>query len=110
MEKVIYKGRTGRSDYGSSRETRLRLDGPCLMAGSRGRALHMSVDRGDDTPWTESFVSDALLDALSRRDGRYFDVRSAKGEELRRKVEGALRECEDYTVLAAVAALLDVTA
>lgn len=80
------------------------------MAGSRGRALHMSVDRGDDTPWTECFVPDALLDALSRRDGRYFDVRSVKGEELRRKAEDALRGCEDYTVLAAVAALLDVTA
>ena len=106
----IYKGRTKRDEYGSSRETRLRLDGPCLMAGSRGRALHMSVDGGDDTPWTESFVSDALLDALSRRDGRYFDVHSAHGEALRRKAEDALRECEDYTVLAAVAALLDVTA
>jgi hypothetical protein len=108
MEKVIYKGRTSRDEYGSSRETRLRLDGTCLMAGSRGRALHMSVDRGEDTPWTESFVSDALLDALSRRDGRWFDPRSDEGRRLRRKVEDALRKCNDYTVLSTVAALLDV--
>ena len=106
--KVIYKGQTKRSEYGSSREVRLSLEGPCLMAGSRGRALHMSVDRGDDAPWTESFVSDNLLDALSRRKGTWFDPRSDEGRKLRRRVEEALRKCNDYTVLATVAALLDV--
>lgn len=105
--KEIYKGRTQRSEYGSSREIRLVIEGDALMAGSRGRALHMSVDGGDDTPWTESFLSDNVISALSERDGAWFDTRSERGRKLRRKCEDALRKC-DHAVLSTVAALLNV--
>jgi hypothetical protein len=111
MEKktIIYHGGTQRSEYGSYRETRLVVEGNVLMAGSRGRALHMSVDGGDDTPWTESYLSDNVINALSGRNGAWFDTRSEKGKKIRRRCEDALRKCDDYTVIATVAALLNVT-
>jgi len=93
---------------GVIREVRLRADGPCLKAGSRTRYLHASCDGGDETPWQEAFVSDALLLALSKREGNYLDIRSDEGRKLRRRVEDALRKQEDYTVILTVAALLGV--